>query len=186
MASVFMVSNKNKVLSLDSTEKVSKSRNNTLTKSSVMNGTQVSDGFTVGNPSITFNGICSYSKIMKKSEGNDAPTPAELDLILDEMVLSQERFMLYGNELIPSMKDVVIISHNVVQAVYENAVEVTLTVEQAFVSNSAQKSRVTKPSVKTKGDVTEEQDLGQGNKTQQKEEVKESLLTSRIRKLTGG
>lgn len=170
MTVVFMVSTKGELLSLDSTVNVSKNRSNSLTKSSVMTGAQISDGYIIGNPSVTFSGICSYTKINRgRSEGNSPPDPDKFNVILDEMVLSQERFTLYGNDLIPSLDDVVILDYSINQGVFENAIEITITVEQVFVSESAQKTRVTVPSANTNGDVTEEQDLGQGNKTQQEE-----------------
>ena len=177
MSVVYMRSSKGEVLALDATVNVTKSRNNTLTKSSVQSGAQISDGFTIGNPSITFSGVCSYTKI--KRTGEEAPpTPDKLNVILDEMILSKERFTLYGNNLIPTLSDVVILSYSLVQSIYENAIDVTITVEQVFISKSAQKTRITAPAKSTNGDVTEEEGLGQGNKTQQPEAQKISYLQS--------
>lgn len=181
MAVVFMKSPSGDLLTLDAITEVSKSRSNSLTKSSVMSGAQISDGYTIGNPTITFSGICSYTKVGVGRHPAVPPTPVELNTILDEMVISEERFTLYGNDLIPTLNNVVIKDYGIVQSKWLNTINVTITVEQVFVSESATRTRITRPAADTNGDVTEEQDGGQGTKTQIKEEDKETLLATTLK-----
>jgi len=176
MSSVYMmprVSNEttNVFFALDITTEVSKSQSNALTKSSVMDGSNFSDGYTIGNPSITFTGICNYHKINRNIPGFITPNPREFSVILDKMIASFQRFTLYGNNLIPTLPNVVITSYQINQSKYSESMEVTITVEQVFVSERAQTVRLTKPETATSSDldVTENSDSGDGSKTELEE-----------------
>jgi len=173
MSSVFLISHENDFFALDVTTDVAKSQSNSLTKSSVMDGTNFSDGFTIGNPSISFSGICNYNKIDRGIAGFKIPNPKEFSVLLDKMIASFQRFTLYGNKLIPNLDNVVITNYQITQNKYSDAMEVSLTVEQVFVSERAQEVRLTKPSKATSSDldVTEKTDSGDGSKTEVEEEA---------------
>ena len=175
MSSVYMHSPvSGDLLTLDTVVNVNKTASNTLTKSSIMEGSSVGDGYTKGNPKISFSGLCSYNKIIRNPvEDEIIPDPIAFHLILDEIIDSYERFTLYGNDLIPDLAEVVIVDYSITQNRYIDTIEVSLTVEQVFVSERAVTSRITQPE-KAKGsdlDVREETDSGKGSKSQVDQET---------------
>ena len=165
-----MLSTKGEALALDVTTEVSKGRAANITSYSIQDGASRADGYTVGNPSISFSGVCTYSKIRPNDGDIKYLNPSELDKVINEMIESQQRFTLYGNDLIPTLDQVVITDYSINQSDKINAVEVSVTVEQVFVSETSKKSTFTesiKPSVKTNGAYSEETDNGDGKKTEQ-------------------
>ena len=157
------------LFTLDTVTSVNKTASNTVTKSSVMEGAAIGDGFTKGNPQVSFTGLCSYNKIVRNPvEDELIPDPIAFSLILDEIIDSYERFTLYGNDLIPDLHEVVIVDYSITQNQFIDTMEVSMTVEQVFVSERAIRTRITQPE-KTKGsdlDVTEKSEEGKGTKTQ--------------------
>lgn len=129
-----------------------------------MDGSQVSDGYIIGNPQVTFSGIVSYSKIR-----NNAPTPQEFQIYINELIQSYTRFTFYGNALIPSLSNCVITNINVVHTNYSDAIEAVISLEQVFVNKPAIKTEIYSPiapSVTTEGELAAKEDTGDGNKTQ--------------------
>jgi hypothetical protein len=174
MAVVYLRSNNGAFLALDVTTNVSKTRSASITSSSIQSGASIADGYTIGNPSITFTGLCTDTKIRTKDGTDDFLNPFDLDLEINDMVESQERFILYGNDLIPNLEDVVITNYSVTQGQYLDTLEVTLTVEQVFISESARLSDFTstlKPSSTTNGAYEQEKDNGDGKKVQEDVEL---------------
>lgn len=174
MTTVYMFSPESgDLFTLDTVTVVTKTASNTLTKSSVMEGASIGDGFTKGNPQITFNGLCSYNKIARSVQSPTLqeqfiPDPTAFNLLLDEIIDSYQRFTLYGNDLIPDLTDVVIVDYTLTQSQFIDTIEVSLTVEQVFVSRRAIRSRITQPEQLNGSDldVREKVDSGKGSKTQ--------------------
>jgi hypothetical protein len=155
MSLVYLKSQDDEILALDSVTEVSESQQNSVTKSSVMSGAEASDGYTIGNITVAFSGICTYSKIPRSTASVTAPNPKELNALLKKMVNSQTRFTLYGNDLIPTLNEVVITGFSVTQSRYSNAVEVSVALEQVFVTDAAQATRITKPTKEAEEELPE-------------------------------
>lgn len=160
MTVVYLKSSDTEILTLDSITSVEKSQSNSVTKSSVMSGKQASDGYTVGNPTIAFSGICTYSKLKRTNQIITPPTPEELDKIVTRMINSQTRFTMYGNALIPTMKDMVITDYRIMQDKYSNAITVSMALEQVFVSDAADVITISRPTKEAKPELPENSKSG--------------------------
>jgi len=163
MSSVYIL-NKNGtgIIAFDATTKTDYTRRNNLTKSSVMSGAQVSDGYTIGAKVISFSGVVSYSKIR-----NETPTPEMLQVYIDEVINSQTRFTFNGNKLIPSLDDCVIIASDVNHDRFSDAVTTSITVEQVFVTKTAVTTTlILAPSSTTNGELADKKENGSGAKTE--------------------
>ncbi len=159
----FMSKDGSKIVCLDATTDVTYKRSNSSTQHSVMSGANISDTYRIGNPTISFSGMCTYSKGLRQ-KGN--PTPKELEKLINELVESYTRVNLLGNSLIPSLNDCVILDFSVHQADYLDAVMVDITLKQQFISNRAVVTTVKAPSKSTKGSAADNKNGGSGKKSQ--------------------
>lgn len=183
MSVVYLRSNNGSLLALDVTTNVSKSRSSSITSSSVQSGASVADGYTLSNPTLTFSGVCTATKIRETKGDSYFLHPYDLDLEINSMMESQEKFILYGSDLIPNLEDVVITNYSTTQSQYEDTVDVNITVEQVFVSEAARLSDFTKsiqvaPSSKSNGAYENEVNSGDGKKTEI--EASKSLLDTTL------
>jgi hypothetical protein len=180
MAVVYLKSDTGRIVAIDATQKVTKSRRNSITKSSVMSGAQASDGYTVGNPTVTFSGVCSTTKLAINRTGSieatQYPTPTELHDLMEEMILSEQRFTLYGNNLIPTLEDVVITSYDIIQEKWIDSVEVLITVEQVFVTKQAQETVISVPNKASEDEISYESDKGTGSATEKTSDRRNEIL----------
>ncbi len=158
----FVSKDGSQIVCLDATTDVTYTRGNTTTQQSVMSGAKVSDTYRIGNPQISFNGVCTYSKSVSQT-GN--PTPRELELLINELITSYTRVDLLGNSLIPSLNDCVILNFSIKQDEFLDAITVSLTLEQQFISNGAVVTSISVPSSSTQGQNSSTVDGGNGSKT---------------------
>ena len=152
------------IIALDCTTNVSRTRSNSITTNSVMSGANASDTYTIGNQTISFTGLVTYNKTANSA--TDSPDPLEFQTLLNDLVRSYTRFDLFGNDLIPTLKDCVLTEESYTQDTFEDTIRVSLSVTEVFVTDPADRTSLTvTPSVTTEGQLADEKDGGSGSKS---------------------
>lgn len=163
MANVFLTNKQGDILALDCTQTVNKVRSNSLSESSVMSGANISDGYTIGNRMISLSGLVTYNKIGGLSENTF--DPLEFQVELDRLVEDHTRFTFYGNELIPSVKNCVILSDEVIMDNFADTIRVNLSLKEVFVSEAATKDIIiVTPTKEAEEEIPNSTDTGNGVK----------------------
>lgn len=178
MATVYFMSlDGKKIVALDCEERITYSRANESTKSSIFSGSQVSDGYIEGNYVVNLSGRITYSKTNRQ---NDNPDPLEFQQMVDDRVSSLRRFTLYtskqGFQLLNNLENCVITDHSVTVDEFEDTIKVDMTIEAQFVSNSAKRTYL-KPVRKKKVEAAydTEKNSGTGTKEVKTEEQSSTL-----------
>lgn len=180
MAFVYFLSTDGEnIICMDAETDISVQRSNKVTSSSVMTGTNRSDGYEIGRKSLSISGVITYSKTPRqKFQGN--PTPLQFQELLEELVLSKQRFTVYSNkqgeQLFDDLDDCVIVNHSV-QSRDLNSITANITVQEQFVSDAARVTTLPpKLSKEVEAGLSDTKDQGKGTSTEAGEEVKETLL----------
>ncbi|QXN60112.1 hypothetical protein KUA24_45 [Vibrio phage HNL01] len=154
MALIYFVSQSGDIIALDGTESVEVSKDNSVSKSSMMDGTTISDGYSEGNKVISISGKVTYSKSLRQ-QLDGTPTPLQFQRLIQQTERNHERFTLRTYKgswpLLDDIKDCVIASNSVSITEYLDTIDVTLTIEQVFVSKSARTTYLAPQRTKQEG-----------------------------------
>ncbi|CAH9012605.1 conserved hypothetical protein [Vibrio phage 424E50-1] len=136
----FITEDGNSIVALDCEEAVSVSKQNSVSKYSVMSGKNVSDGYSEGNKVISLSGKVTYTKSASQ-QTQGTPTPIELQEQLDSFSENHYRFRVYtDNSSLPLLKGIdncVLGGAVVTLGGWKDTIEVSMTIEEVFVSKSA-------------------------------------------------
>lgn len=180
MSLAYFISNSGDIICLDGTQSVEVTRSNSLTKSSMMIGREVADGVIEGNKVINITGVCTYTKSIRQQQ-NGNPDPIKLQELLDQVVRNEERFKLRfvkgSYDLLKDINNCVIVSQSIMVDQYLDTITVNLTIEEAFISQSAKKTYL--PPERSSGSssqISDTKDTKGGKKTLKEEERRTILL----------
>lgn len=178
MADIFLKSLDGQyIISLDAVTSTDKSRQNSVTQSSVMSGAKASDGYTIGNYTVNLSGLITYNKI-GTLDGTDTPDPLEFQKQLEELENNFTRFTLYGNSLISRLDNCVISGSTVTVDRYSDTINVSLSITQVFVSQQATETIIINPTKSSEQEVSSKEDKGDGSKSEDTEEKSVGVLKS--------
>lgn len=152
------------VIALDATESVDWVRSVSVSTSTIFNGAKISDHVHPDLPSVSFSGVISFSKIR-----DDFPTPDKFMVLANELIDSFQPMTFYGTEdgAIPSLAQCYITDLSVNRGMTTaNALAVNISLQAIDISTSIEVTRVTQPSVKTNGQLSDEANTGDGTKTE--------------------
>jgi len=181
MAFYYFISNDDEdIICMDAESNINVSRQNRASTSSIMTGAVVTDGFDIGNRTISISGVVTYSKTTRqKVAGN--PDPLQFQQRLNQLIKSKKRFTLFSNKqgevLFEDIDDCIIVNHSV-NSKSLNSLECTLTIQEQYITDAARKTVVEgQMSQESKKGMDQRKDQGKGTSTEAKEdEVKDTLL----------
>lgn len=182
MSLVYFINNAREIVCFDGETDVSVSQTNDVASSSVISGRNIADDVHEGDIFINVSGLVTYTKTLTQSN-NKNPTPQEIVQRIAGVIASRSRFTLYATDsrfpLIDSYDNCVIASWSYSLDDSEDTIEVTITFQQKFVSQSAKKSYLPpSPSKKTDGALAGKGNGGDTGKTQVEEKQAETIAYS--------
>lgn len=151
------------VIALDATESVDWMRSVSVSTSTIFNGAKISDHVHPDLPLVSFSGVISFSKIR-----DDFPTPDKFMILANELIDSFQPMTFYGTEdgAIQSLAQCYITDLSVNRGMTtSDALAVNISLQAIDISTAIEVTRVTQPSVKTNGQLSDEADTGNGTKT---------------------
>lgn len=165
-------------VSLDTESSIVVNMPSSVSKTSNMSGTSVSDEVIEGNITIEVSGKVSYSKT--NSQGNNL-NPDEFKKALQTCRRNRRKFTLYSSEtsqqLVDSYPDCVLTNANVTVDRYADTITVQLSFEQIFVSDAATVTTIQAiPSEPTKPTVGDPSTTGQTTSTQVPPEERKTIF----------
>lgn len=148
MAIAYFYSNDNKTkISMDAETSLTYSQTNTSTKSSMMSGAPASDGYTIGNKTVTLEGLVTSSKTPYQESNNLSPD--DFRKYIEETIQKRTRFTVNfdfpenGTRLLDSVSNCIITNIRYVIDKYEDTMTVSLTFEEQFISPAATETVLT-------------------------------------------
>ena len=159
------------VIALDATESVDWMRSVSVSKSTIFNGAKVSDNIHPDLPSVSFSGVVSFSKIR-----DDFPTPDRFMVLANQLIDSFQPMTLYGTTdgAIPDLAQCYITDLSVNRGMTTaDALAVNISLQALDITTSISATTITQPSVKTNGQLSDQNDTGTGSK---EEVTKQTLL----------
>ena len=165
-------------VSLDTESSIVVNMPSSVSKTSNMSGTSVSDEVIEGNITIEVSGKVSYSKTNSQEDNLD---PAAFKTALQACRRNRRKFTLYSSEthqqLVDSYPDCVLTNANVTVDRYTDTITVQLSFEQIFVSDAATVTTIKAvPSEAAKPTVGDPSNTGQSTGTTLSDEESTSIL----------
>ncbi len=166
------------VICLDCEQNISVSRENQITSKSIMSGKEISDGYTTGLKTVNMSGIVTYSKGLHQQ---DNLNPIDFQRQIDSLIEGKQRFTLYTDksvELMDDIEDCVIESCSVNLDRFLNAVTVTLSVRELWISQAATVGTLFLPPEQSAGANADGSSPtnGKGGKTEVEEKERVTIL----------
>lgn len=177
MAMVFFLAEDNKTkIKLDTESSIQVNLPSTVSKTSIMSGQTASDEVIEGNATISISGIVTYAKIKERQGVDPVPNPIELQNHIQDTRRKRRKFTVFvkdsGQPILEDYENCVISDVSFVVDRFSDAITVSITFEQVFVSETARKTYLApqrKESVKPS--TAETTDSGQTTKTEEKESL---------------
>ena len=178
MSIVYFITEDGKsIVALDCEEAVSVTKQNSVSRHSVMSG-NASDGVTEGNKVINLSGKVTYTKSASQ-QTQGTPNPIEIQDQLDSFSRNNYRFRVYTDQTsLPLLKGIdqcALGTSTVTLGGWTDTIEVSMTIEEVFVSKSATTTFL--PPVHADGKSNTTPKKGSGGKTEvPPKEVRSMLL----------
>lgn len=163
-------------IALDCVTDISKSRSATTTQSTIFNGATMADHYRGQLPVFNVNGVVAALK----SRVRDAlHSPVKFSKLIDDYIDNETLFTFVDDTegVLGNHKNVVILDYNITRNVkYSDGLLVSMTLKKLDVSNSVQKTTITKPKAEVEATVgSPEKRTTDGKTTNNTPELKQTV-----------
>ncbi len=181
----FIADDGNSIVALDCEESLKVSKKNSVSESSVMSGSTVSDGYKEGNKVVALSGKVTYNKSAAQQQ-QGTPDPLEIQNLLDTNIRNHTRFKLYADQsgfaLLKDIDTCIIEDYTVDVQHYTDTIILSMVIKEVFVSDAATTTtlppRPDTESAKSDSDPTS----GKGGKQVVAEEENATILHNFVNK----